>query len=357
MLGLVRYQILGFPSKECERQCNRIRDEYVANPARCPSFPTDCWTAGDTNVIQNFGEAWLAAFRGTDAFAVWDRITDPVIFDIVEPRCAPTLSILVFYALTGNLSHPCDIKVNALSDLGLRLSEGIHDLRLDKNLEVTKEAISNAITTSSTSIFKAFEGVRNEVSSRLTAQRANPISPSPSSSSPNVPPPSSLPVVPPIERRGSNYTLAPPQQVNGGGLRPLSLGVGLRRTSTLPPETAPAATPPTLADTALAARATLGTWGSGIGGFISSRAYKLSSIASASTASVGTGTKTPGSDNSRTQSRSSSVVHVDAPPSPSSKHGYQTFTSSPLGSPTLSIRDLDKEREEKEKAATAAKRL
>lgn len=45
--------------------------------------------AGDANVMQNFGEAWLAAFRTTEAFAVWDRVTDPVIFDIVEPRYDP----------------------------------------------------------------------------------------------------------------------------------------------------------------------------------------------------------------------------------------------------------------------------
>ena len=245
--------------------------------------------------------------------------------------------------------------MNALSDLGLRLSEGIHDLKLDKNIEVTKEAISNAITTGSSSIFKAFEGVRNGVSSRLAAPRTSTTGSSPSQS-PNLPSPSSLPVAPPLERRGSSYTLAPPQQVNGGGLRPLSLGVGLRRTATLPPEPAQApVTSPTLAETAQAARATLGAWGSGIGSFISSRASRLSATASVSTASVGTGTKTPSSDNSRSQSRSSSVVHVDVPPSPSVRHGSQTFTSSPLASPTFSIRDLDKEREEKEKAAAAPK--
>ena len=42
--------------------------------------------AGDPNVVQNFGEAWLEAFRQSPAFAVWDRITDPVVFDIVEAR-------------------------------------------------------------------------------------------------------------------------------------------------------------------------------------------------------------------------------------------------------------------------------
>lgn len=240
--------------------------------------------------------------------------------------------------------------MNAFSDLGLKLSEGIHDLKLEKNLEVTKEAISNVITTSSSSILKAFEGVRSEVSSRLTAQRANNTGPSPSSS-PKPPPPSSLPVAPPIERRGSNYTLAPPQQLTGGGLRPLSLGVGLRRTATLPPEPTPPT--PTLAETAQAARTTLGAWGSGIGSFISSRAAKLSAVASASTTS--TGTKTPTSDISRPQSQSSSLVQVDASPSPSMKHASQTFTSSPLGSPTFSIRDLDKEREGKEKATAATK--
>jgi hypothetical protein len=268
----------------------------------------------------------------------------------MSPDYQPWFSVL----LTGNLRHPCDAKVNALSDLGLRLSEGLHDLKLDKNLEVTKEAISNVITTGSSSIFKAFEGVRNGVSSRLATPRTNTTGTTPSSS-PNFPSPSSLPVAPPTERRGSSYTLAPPQQV-GGGLRPLSLGVGLRRTATLPPEPAP--TPiasPTLAETAQAARATLGAWGSGLGSFISSRASKLSAVASASTASVGTGTKTLSGDNSRPQSRSSSVVHVDVPPSPSTKHGSQTFTSSPLGSPTFSIRDLDKEREEREKAAVVSK--
>ncbi len=46
--------------------------------------------AGDPNVVQNFGEAWVEAFRQSPAFMVWDRITDPVIFDIVEARFVPS---------------------------------------------------------------------------------------------------------------------------------------------------------------------------------------------------------------------------------------------------------------------------
>jgi hypothetical protein len=37
---------------------------------------------------QSYNEAWIAAFRQTDAFDLWDRTTDPVIFDLVEPKYA-----------------------------------------------------------------------------------------------------------------------------------------------------------------------------------------------------------------------------------------------------------------------------
>lgn len=265
--------------------------------------------------------------------------------------------------------HPCDVKVNAISDLGLRLTEGMHELKLDKNLESTREAISSVIATGSTSIFKAFEGVRSEVSNRLAAQRAaaaasaaaasaasatTPQGPSPAgsphpstsalpassamSSSPSSHSHSSLPA-PPMERRGSGYTLAPPQPVGGGGLRPLSLGVGLvRRTSTLPADSTPVpSTPPppvpTLADTASAARATLGAWGSGIGSFLSARRAGVAS--------------TPNPSPSAPEPAPPRTLNI-------STHAGQGFTTSPLASPTFEIRDLDKEREERDRAAAAA---
>lgn len=40
----------------------------------------------DPTGLASFNESWLAAFRQTHAFMVWDRNTDPVIFDLVEPR-------------------------------------------------------------------------------------------------------------------------------------------------------------------------------------------------------------------------------------------------------------------------------
>lgn len=75
--------------------------------------------------------------------------------------------------------HPCDTKVNVVSDLGLRLAEGLHDLHIDQSLAPTREALSSAyaagtgaLVSGGSSLFKAFDGVRNDISSRLEADRA-----------------------------------------------------------------------------------------------------------------------------------------------------------------------------------------
>ncbi|WVF67348.1 hypothetical protein IAT40_002103 [Kwoniella sp. CBS 6097] len=105
--------------------------------------------AGDSMILQPFSEQWVAAFKKTSAYEMWNGCTDPALFDISEPR------------------HPCDGKVNAVSDLGLRLAEGFHDLHLDQQLGPTRDALSSAFAAGSSSIFKAFDGVRSEVSTRL----------------------------------------------------------------------------------------------------------------------------------------------------------------------------------------------
>lgn len=38
------------------------------------------------NVLAPFGEHWLHAFKETKAYDVWDSMTDPVLFDLCEPR-------------------------------------------------------------------------------------------------------------------------------------------------------------------------------------------------------------------------------------------------------------------------------
>lgn len=48
----------------------------------------DIRTGGDDNSIDDFNPHWIAEFTKTTAYDVWQRSTDPMLFDIVEPRFA-----------------------------------------------------------------------------------------------------------------------------------------------------------------------------------------------------------------------------------------------------------------------------
>lgn len=79
-----------------------------------------------------------------------------------------------------------------MSDIGIRLAgrylflcdsydhsrahavEGFHDLHLHEQLGPTREAIGTAIAAGSTSFFRAFDGVRSEVASRLREREGAP---------------------------------------------------------------------------------------------------------------------------------------------------------------------------------------
>lgn len=63
--------------------------------------------------------------------------------------------------LSGNcVRHPCTEKPSVVADLGLRLSEGIQDLKLDQQLAPAREAVVRTLASGSTSFLKAVEGVR-----------------------------------------------------------------------------------------------------------------------------------------------------------------------------------------------------
>ncbi|GAA6013634.1 hypothetical protein JCM10207_004797 [Rhodosporidiobolus poonsookiae] len=57
----------------------------------------------------SFNEAFINAFKRTKAYELWDRNTDEVIFDLVEPK------------------HPMEGKTNPIEDVGIRLVHGLHD--------------------------------------------------------------------------------------------------------------------------------------------------------------------------------------------------------------------------------------
>ncbi|KAH8114416.1 transport protein Avl9-domain-containing protein [Phellopilus nigrolimitatus] len=202
-----------------------------------------CADGGDMNAILDFNPSWIAEFKRTNAFEVWDRITDPMLFDIVEAR------------------HPCTGKPGVVEDIGLRLQEGLQDLNLQEQLAPTREAISRTIASGSTSFFKAVEGVRE----RWAHRPASSLSIADETSSSTV---SSTP----IEITRSEIDLAKANESSSlksqrfstastasqaGKLKPLALATSI--------PTPPASDP----------KATLNLWGSSIGSFISQRTTRL----------------------------------------------------------------------------------
>jgi len=42
---------------------------------------------GETNTsMQDYNPLWISELRRTNAYEVWERVTDPLLFDITEPR-------------------------------------------------------------------------------------------------------------------------------------------------------------------------------------------------------------------------------------------------------------------------------
>ncbi|GLB38658.1 putative transport protein Avl9 [Lyophyllum shimeji] len=199
-------------------------------------------SGGDSTSAEDFNPLWIAEFRKTNAYEVWDRITDPLIFDIVEPR------------------HPCNEKPSVVADIGLRLQEGIQELKLEQQLAPAREAVTRAVSVGSTNFFKAVEGMRDR-----WAQRSDASSTGNSRSSTPV-------EVSKADLEGAPSSAASPPSTSGG-LRPFTL---LSRGS-LSDTTSPATTPtqPLLPSLASPSK-NLASWGAGIGSFLNTHASKFS---------------------------------------------------------------------------------
>ncbi|THH26695.1 hypothetical protein EUX98_g7485 [Antrodiella citrinella] len=107
--------------------------------------------SGDPNSINDFNMLWISEFKKTNAYEVWERVTDPLLFDLVEPR------------------HPCNERPSVVADIGLRLTEGIQELKIEQQLAPTREAIGRTLAAGSTGFFKAVEGVRGRWLQRNTS--------------------------------------------------------------------------------------------------------------------------------------------------------------------------------------------
>ncbi|KAF9448726.1 hypothetical protein P691DRAFT_800360 [Macrolepiota fuliginosa MF-IS2] len=197
-------------------------------------------TGGDASNTDDFNPLWISEFRHTNAYAVWNRITDPLIFDIIEPR------------------HPCTEKPGVVADLGLRLHEGIQELKIEQQLAPAREAVARTFATGSTSFFKAVEGVRERWTQRQTTATSTT-----SSSSSIVSDTSGLST--PVEVSKAELLESP----KSASSRPFSLFTS----PSASPSMVEHARSPSAATTSAASApaANLSTWGAGIGSFFSSK--------------------------------------------------------------------------------------
>lgn len=137
--------------------------------------------------------------------------------------------------------HPCNEKPSAISDMTLRLSEGIQDLKLEQQLAPTREAISRTINAGSANFFKAVEGVKG----RLMPQRT-----------------------------GSTTSIGSTSTSSGTVISSSEIPDGSAITTTPPTQAAPA--PAGVDAAALLAKERLSGWGASVGTFFSTRAARFS---------------------------------------------------------------------------------
>jgi hypothetical protein len=143
---------------------------------------------------------------------------------------------------------------SVVADIGLRLQEGVQDLKIGQQLAPTREAISKSLATGSTNFFKAVEGVKGRWMARS---------------------PSSTPATPPDSGRGTPIDL---------GKDPDAISVKSSTSAKNSPAIEETQSPsqlltsPGVVASEFAQRATntLNGWGSGIGSFISNRTSKFS---------------------------------------------------------------------------------
>ncbi|KII90891.1 hypothetical protein PLICRDRAFT_549534 [Plicaturopsis crispa FD-325 SS-3] len=236
-------------------------------------------SGGDANSTEDFNPLWISEFKQTNAYEVWNRITDPLLFDIVEPR------------------HPCNEKPSVVADIGLRLQEGIQELKLEQQLAPTREAINRTITAGQANFFSALQGVRGRWTQRSSPSTTDVTSASTSSST----------IVDVSKSDGESSSEEPPVPA---------------KDKDAPPPAPPAKDSPArpLSVAAAETKAAVGAWGAGIGSFWSTRAARFS-LPRASR----------GSTESSQPSRDASPA--PAPPVPASPDPAPAQTLSPTLSP------------------------
>jgi len=145
---------------------------------------------------------------------------------------------------------------SVVGDIGLRLQEGVQDLKISQQLAPTREAISKTLATSSTNFLKAVEGVKGRWMTRT-----------PSTGEP--------PATPPDSGRGTPVDMG--KDSDAISVKSATSAKNSPATQQTQSPTQQTSLPPVAAsEFAQRASSTLSGWGSGIGTFISNKASKFS---------------------------------------------------------------------------------
>lgn len=126
-------------------------EEYVfgflstAKYAKTMAAPTVDAPLDPYSAVAQFGPGAIDLFRTTRVFQEWDGWTDETLCDLVGYK------------------HPCSGKVTVLSDATLRLTAGLHDLRIDESLAPTREKIGAAFQAGSAGLSKVASSWRTDL--------------------------------------------------------------------------------------------------------------------------------------------------------------------------------------------------
>ena len=99
-----------------------------------------------------FMSTYLEAWRETENYKLWNRVTDSHLFDIVEPR------------------HPCAGGLT-IEDVQRRLASQVAELHLDERFNQTREVVNKRLADGRTHVTSAFNKVWADIEVMREAQR------------------------------------------------------------------------------------------------------------------------------------------------------------------------------------------
>ena len=100
----------------------------------------------------DFGDAWIETWKQTPSFAIWNRLTDAHLFDVVDPR----------HPTAGGFS---------VDDFNRRLAQELQDLHLDERFATSKEALSKSLAHGHKKVSAAINNIWADLEARRAASR------------------------------------------------------------------------------------------------------------------------------------------------------------------------------------------